>query len=530
MDDRIARLALVDWPEGKAVPQIQELRPPALDDRAVLLVRRLSVVADPDDVPAAVAAEVQAGAARAVRPIRGGLALEAEAVLFDDESQMLACYLLAASGHTLEHHWCWPLLRTTLPPPSLRAVVSDPSTPVLGVLAALIGWGRLVDVVGELDRATRWRVLTAIAERHDLWLREVAAVDPTTGDPGGGRGSNGWSPEQSPAEEGVGLRLGGVLSARGAKGDLGAASTRTTSHDSPADWAPSGRRVGSGGLPGWHVGREGSARALCHLPAGEDFPTGLARLVATLLGRRSGVGDGHRTLIHPGARGLEDVAQRLSPHTVPVALNSPRDEVESPAGRVPDSRTPSSAATGRETYALDHPGPGEGIEHGVRTNLGGVLYLVNLLRRFDLLEFGLVDADAWDVVDGLARAALSWSQGEGGAAPDRDGLTWDDPIWDLLSALAGREPGEAPEPVVVQCCREALRALLPALAFADDEPGWGTLLAVPGRVTSDATHVELFTALTQVHLSIRRRALDSDPGWVPALGRVVLFHFTGGQR
>src|SRR5690606_28295267 len=125
--------------------------------------------------------------AAAVRPVRGALAPDAEAVLFEDESEMLACYLFALSVRALDDHWCWPLLRHTLPPPSLGAVVGDPTTPVLGVLAKLSGWARLGEVVGALDRATQWRVLAALAERHALWLRDSGVVGSHRPRPSGGR-------------------------------------------------------------------------------------------------------------------------------------------------------------------------------------------------------------------------------------------------------------------------------------------------------------------------------------------------------
>jgi hypothetical protein len=43
--------------------------------------------------------------------------------------------------------------------------------------------------------------------------------------------------------------------------------------------------------------------------------------------------------------------------------------------------------------------------------------------------------------------------------------------------------------------------------------------------SSSATHIDLVFALDQVDLRIRRLGLDSDPGWVPWLGRIVSFHF-----
>ncbi|MFH7319190.1 hypothetical protein ACHHRT_01120 [Desulfurivibrio sp. D14AmB] len=52
-----------------------------------------------------------------------------------------------------------------------------------------------------------------------------------------------------------------------------------------------------------------------------------------------------------------------------------------------------------------------------------------------------------------------------------------------------------------------------------------SLVARPGRVTLTATHWDLFYQLDQVDLRLRRVALDSDPGWVSWLGKVVQFHY-----
>jgi hypothetical protein len=47
--------------------------------------------------------------------------------------------------------------------------------------------------------------------------------------------------------------------------------------------------------------------------------------------------------------------------------------------------------------------------------------------------------------------------------------------------------------------------------------------------SSSATHIDLVFAQDQVDLRIRRLGLDSDPGWVPWLGRIVSFHFVAAD-
>jgi hypothetical protein len=50
-------------------------------------------------------------------------------------------------------------------------------------------------------------------------------------------------------------------------------------------------------------------------------------------------------------------------------------------------------------------------------------------------------------------------------------------------------------------------------------------LAVAGRLHVTASHLDLVLPLAAARLPVRRAGLDRDPGWLPAFGRVVAFHF-----
>jgi hypothetical protein len=47
-------------------------------------------------------------------------------------------------------------------------------------------------------------------------------------------------------------------------------------------------------------------------------------------------------------------------------------------------------------------------------------------------------------------------------------------------------------------------------------------------VVVSRTHVDVLLRLDQIDMTARRCGLDQDPGWVPTLGRIVLFHFEDG--
>ncbi|HEY5247092.1 MAG TPA: hypothetical protein VIJ15_01380, partial [Dermatophilaceae bacterium] len=49
-----------------------------------------------------------------------------------------------------------------------------------------------------------------------------------------------------------------------------------------------------------------------------------------------------------------------------------------------------------------------------------------------------------------------------------------------------------------------------------------------GTVHVSRTHVDVVFPINAIDLCVRAAGLDQDPGWVPALGRVVLVHFEGG--
>jgi hypothetical protein len=51
------------------------------------------------------------------------------------------------------------------------------------------------------------------------------------------------------------------------------------------------------------------------------------------------------------------------------------------------------------------------------------------------------------------------------------------------------------------------------------------LCLLPARVTATSTHLDVSMSLGELPVAIRLAGLDRDPGWVPAAGRFVAFHF-----
>jgi hypothetical protein len=51
------------------------------------------------------------------------------------------------------------------------------------------------------------------------------------------------------------------------------------------------------------------------------------------------------------------------------------------------------------------------------------------------------------------------------------------------------------------------------------------LCRIPARIAFTPTHLDVFYSLDHHPIEIRLAGLDRDPGWIPAAGRYVRFHF-----
>jgi hypothetical protein len=63
------------------------------------------------------------------------------------------------------------------------------------------------------------------------------------------------------------------------------------------------------------------------------------------------------------------------------------------------------------------------------------------------------------------------------------------------------------------------------LALGHDTARATELLRAPARVFVTSSHVDVVFALSDIDVTVRRAGLDRNPGWRPAFGRVVYFHF-----
>jgi hypothetical protein len=211
--------------------------------------------------------------------------------------------------------------------------------------------------------------------------------------------------------------------------------------------------------------------------------------------------------------------------------------------------------------------PTVNLRGGITTELGGLLYLINVMERLHIpgsfgSEWQLVSqVSQWEILEMIARALLA-------ATTTR---YVDDPIWIAFAELTGRESAKLSVdrrqvPLDFRIPKR-WREILPDVRDRADGPMSGPLidhlspplvtwlnLVLPyitawlrqtlhvskedskmrflcelfclrSRLYVTTTHVDLVMKIDQIHLPARRAGLDQDPGWLPHWGRVVQFHF-----
>jgi hypothetical protein len=158
------------------------------------------------------------------------------------------------------------------------------------------------------------------------------------------------------------------------------------------------------------------------------------------------------------------------------------------------------------------------------TGCGGLLFLLPLLARLGLPHWLPTDAPRFAAL--VLRAALLHLR-----APA------DDPAWWLAAtpAEAAAAPHRPPTPAgwPARLLRGTTRGAQATTWLAAcvlwlrraDGPTLAGLVRRPARLALTATHADLFFALDQTDLAVRRLGLDVDPGWLPWFGRVVGFHY-----
>ena len=197
------------------------------------------------------------------------------------------------------------------------------------------------------------------------------------------------------------------------------------------------------------------------------------------------------------------------PVTPEVPIESPTTVIQSD----PIIETPETPMTVSASEPLDAV--------TIETKFGGIFYLVNLAIFMEIysdftspVEQFHDDLSIWEFVAIVAKEV---------AADEVD----DDPIWELLVNLAGRDDEDAetkPEWLIDLLPKLRTRLVL-ALGIDENTNLAHILLDHHAKVTVTPTHLDVFFSLSDHPIEIRLSGLDRDPGWVPAAGRFIAFHY-----
>lgn len=497
----------------------------------------------------------------ASRPADGAVPPSAAAVCFRDRAELLACLArdLVAGGRDA---WWWRAVRRGLPTDPASLLAEHPRE-LPAIIARLVEMGAVSTVLSALDRDDAGAILAAVVEAHRLDAALLPEARRRGRESGRMQDRPPWAPWLSTSRESagelptvehsalVGIALGlahrpaEVRSAQfvaEVRGFWRRADATASSRADPAAVVAVEESASPVAVePARHVSDGGSDRST------DDEPQGIARPAAPKapapwLDAVPGAASTDEAQFDGTPSGeLDDQRGVEGPKEAPrTAVEILPDDVESESHLSVDARVRADGETRPEPRfdaetvpatvdrADVETDPIDALADGVVTALGGVLYLVNALSYMPHVvgeagdEIGSIwtrshRVGGWGILELAARGLLVGIR-------DQDS----DPIWTALATLDGREPGQEPEHE--PWLDDLLPKLRDRLAEALDEGSWRPelateLFAIPGRLFVTRTHVDLVVPIDHISLRARRAGLDRDPGWVPELGRVVLFHF-----
>lgn len=207
---------------------------------------------------------------------------------------------------------------------------------------------------------------------------------------------------------------------------------------------------------------------------------------------------------HDGSRAaspLRDAAAR------PPVESPDRDPPSAPRADVPE---PGSAPAAAEEHSGWGPMP---PASPTTTELGGLLFLVPVAQRLGLYADFTEPAAPGIALDPWRFVALI-----GARLVDRRHYA-DDPAWALLAELAREDdhPSDRELDRYIDAVRVWLESHLDLPAH--------DVLTQPALVYTADTRVDAVFSLIGHPIEIRLAGIDIDPGWIPAAGRALYFHF-----
>jgi len=488
--------------------------PPGMPPSSILLVRRLT-----DPLPRGLLSHTEAMRPtpeweravqnrlreyhrKAAHPAQGPVSANADAILFADHAEMLACLACDLWNGNAASLWWWRAILRTLPPGALETLVAAWHRDVRYVPAAislLSARRQAVGILSALSPTQAWSIFEAITREFEVHLpiaggaasfgsalrsQEFAGDRIDSARPGAA---------STAAPEAIGVFLAACvphISPELVPGSLGRERAALLGvslllHRAPevvrtarfaqafARWYESAPLAAQGSravlepetprprMPDKAVSMSGTADAVEHkeheagaaltsphtahgdIPAAElTVPATLERRATPTRGRHELLSEDVPLTASPAARPSSDRAQPPSAETkeepavrivieLPQAESFPMQQEVRPG--LPASAEVVHEQAGEADLPSVKPLAAFSPEESYQTELGGVLFLINLLRALKLpasleTEFGIERIDGWEMVELFARVLLG----------RRHQSLLHDAIWSVLASLAAR--------------------------------------------------------------------------------------------
>ena len=487
-------------------------------------------------------AQINACAASAARPALGYVPANANAVLFNDEAEQLACLARDWLHGTLRQQWWWAALLARYgargADEAVRAAWLQSPAHAPAALAQLAACAQAEPFVHHSPDTfvvnLLQRVITLFGLRHMQALLShsvfatqtplqsgILAVDETSQDPSFNPWRT-WLPSAalralSPAAAcllGIGLGL-----------QRAAAQVQTPEFaQCVLDWLE-------------------TTLATPHLVGAHNPTVASVAITTNPTEQATAHGTSVVDLAHATPLESDDTNAPLTMMPPVMYAQSASTMPAEPTSLVPVATTSAAVVTTPQVNpTTPAPQPNADNVLGIYTQFGGTFYLINVMLHLGWyadftqpLQPGL-DQNIYDLLAQIGERTF----GDHFRA---------DALCNLLSQLAGHEPQHEPrgvahadaEPrgVAHAHVRHAaspdaahharMRALqhrlTQALGEAPDSDWLAFVCAHPARIVATATRLTVFLSLEKLPIAIRLSGLDRDPGWVPAAGRFIAFHF-----
>lgn len=529
------------------------LAPPDISPAAILIVRKFK---DPlpgkmvsnsgaiqlsPDWEQAVRSQMSALARRALRPIQNEVDGTADAVLFADEAELVACLVRDWLRGRVADRWWWRSVLGDLSPPQwLRLHVlarGEVMVPAIAILAARLLAAAWLE---RLDDAEAEEAMVAIERTHGLSLATTqyhsTARRPRASDDHPGLAGIADSEPQADARSVAFERLITTVPEARAP-SLRSPQRRLLALSLALTRAPSWARTRQLAIALQALGRADMADHARGFLVPDAGQTGTRKLLVAGVA----TGDGMPIVGESGKphSGLQDTAgavatpprkheetQLSSPTQASLANLETLNPTQIAGPMVTQVFLGRESEAQRETLPAPaamgaHPEEAPVIDDSTRvhTMFGGIFYLLNAAIALELYSDFTAPRGK-----NLTLSPWDWLTLVGRAWFPRQFVC--DPVSGLLAELAGRKGGTLRRPRWFKVQMRTLRARL-ARALVETKLGDIPALVCRHRaeVCVTASRVDVHLALAELPLGLRIAGLDRDIGWIPAAGRAVHFHF-----